>query len=231
MDLLRVCSLRYQQRGARVSKVVEAIQGGVPLATRSAIAEAELRLTFATLVDVADLESLRPHLELAEIVAIDAPEALSTTPHAGDDSLSPKFRPARCAEIALGRELRIWVPWVTPTAAQPLPPWMDVGFRVFELAKASGAQVVEVFPHAGFRILAGGKVPSKQAAEGLRVRAGLLRERGVAIEALEMWSHDSLDALLAALVAYDVGQERAVRVGCGHDDSAIWLPASVGPVA
>ena len=61
----------------------------------------------------------------------------------------------------------------------------------------------------------------------------LLQNRGVAIEGLEMWSHDSLDALLAALVAHDVAQGTAVKVGCGHDASAIWLPfrADVGHLA
>jgi predicted nuclease with RNAse H fold len=193
--------------------------------------DAQLSLGDARVVDVEQLSSLGEILEWALVIAIDAPEALSTAPHADDESLPPKFRSARCAEIALGREHGIWVPWVTPTIDRPLSPWMHVGLRVFELAKASAAQVVEVFPHAGFRILSGGGIPSKQTAEGLRVRAELLKNRGVAIEALEMWSHDSLDALLAASVAYDVGQGTGVRVGCGHDASAIYLPAAVGPAA
>ncbi|HEV2756769.1 MAG TPA: DUF429 domain-containing protein [Actinomycetota bacterium] len=191
----------------------------------------QLRLQTATVVDVADLESLRSCLKDAEVVAIDAPEALSTAPHAYDESLSRKFRSARCAEIALGREHRIWVPWVTPTIDQVLPLWMDVGFQVFDLTRSCDAEAVEVFPHAGFRVLAGSRIPSKLSAGGLRVRAELLRERGVVIEALEMWSHDSLDAALAALIARDVAQSRATRVGCGHDASAIHLPAAIGPAA
>lgn len=98
---------------------------------------------------------------------------------------------------------------------------MRIGFDVFQLTKSSGVQAIEVFPHTGFRILRGGRIPSKQTAEGLRLRAELLRKRGVAIDALEMWSHDSLDALLAAAVAYDVGHGTGLRVGCGHDGSAI----------
>ena len=184
-----------------------------------------LRLAFATVVDVADLDSLRERLAEARVVAIDAPEALSTAPHAADEALGRKFRSGRCAEVALGREHGIWVPWVTPIAGQPLAPWMEVGFQVFELAKSTSAQVVEVFPHAGFRILAGGGTPSKQTAAGLRLRAELLKSRGVEVDALEMWSHDSLDSCLAALIAHDVAQGAAVRVGCGHDGSAIWLPS------
>ena len=85
---------------------------------------------------------------------------------------------------------------------------------------------MEVFPYAGFRVLAGGRIPSKQTAAGLRLRAELLRRSGVVSEALEMWSHDSLDAALAAVIAHDVAEGAAVRVGCGHDDSAIYLPGS-----
>ena len=184
-----------------------------------------LGLASATVVDVADLESVRAYLEGAEVVAIDAPEGLSAAPHVTDEALSRKFRPARCAEIALGRDHGIWVPWVTPTNGLPVPPWMDVGFRVFELARECGVRAVEVFPHAGFRVLEGGRIPSKQTAVGLRARARLLRERGVTVEGLEMWSHDSLDALLGALVAHDVARSTATRVGCGHDESGIWLPA------
>ncbi|MDQ3913825.1 MAG: DUF429 domain-containing protein [Actinomycetota bacterium] len=191
----------------------------------------DLRLVDARVSDVTELRSLREDLQQAQVVAIDAPEALSTAPHDDAESLSLKFRSARCAEIALGREHRIWVPWVTPTIDQPLARWMDIGFQVFGLARSCGVEAVEIFPHAGFRILAGGRIPSKLTAEGLRVRAQLLRDRGVAIGALEMWSHDSLDAALAALVAHDVAQGTAVSVGCGHDGSTIWLPAAVGPVA
>jgi predicted nuclease with RNAse H fold len=41
---------------------------------------------------------------------------------------------------------------------------------------------------------------------------------------LEMWSHDGLDALLAALTAARCAEGVAVEVTCGHDGSAIWLP-------
>ncbi len=185
-----------------------------------------LRLAAASVVDALELESVKGLLERADVVAIDAPQKLSTAPHAADATLSPKFCSARCAEIALGREHRIWVPWVTPTIEHPLPPWMQVGFDVFELAKSCGVRTIEVFPYAGFRILGGGRIASKQTAEGLRLRAELLRAGGLKVEALEMWSHDSLDAALAALIAYEAGHGSAIRVGCGHDDSAIWLPGA-----
>ena len=61
------------------------------------------------------------------------------------------------------------------------------------------------------------------------MRVELLQARGIADPQLAMWSHDALDALLAALVARDYGEGRAQRVGCGHDESAIWLPAAAPP--
>lgn len=70
---------------------------------------ADLRLAGATVVDVAELETLRDHLEQTKVVAIDASAALSTAPHASDETLSRKFRSARCAEIALARDHGHWV--------------------------------------------------------------------------------------------------------------------------
>lgn len=103
---------------------------------------------------------------------------------------------------------------------------MKVGFEVFARARETGARAVEVFPHAGFRTLAGAKIPSKLTAAGLLARAELLRRAGVSVEGLDMSSHDSRDACLAALIARQVGTGVADRVSCGHDGSAIWLPSS-----
>lgn len=77
--------------------------------------DAALRLGAASVFDASDLGELRGLLKAASVVAIDAPSALSTAPHQDEMSLSAKFRTARCAEIALGQEHKIWVPWVTPT--------------------------------------------------------------------------------------------------------------------
>jgi len=66
---------------------------------------------------------------------------------------------------------------------------------------------------------------SKEAGGGRcsRARAQFLSAASVDVPDLVMWSHDGLDALLAAAIASDVSTGRAVRVTCGHDDSAIWL--------
>ena len=155
---------------------------------------------------------------------IDAPDAMSVAAHADDETLAPKFRTGRCGEIALGRERGIWVSWVTPTAP-PFAGWMTAGFALHEAATERGIETVEVYPHAAFRVLAGGRrPPSKTTPAGIATRVELLADAGVSgADHMAMWSHDALDAAAAALVVAD---EDAVAVTCGHDGSAIWLPSS-----
>jgi predicted nuclease with RNAse H fold len=177
-----------------------------------------------------DARALAGLCSSAEVVAIDAPEAPSTSPHADRIDLAPKFRAARCAEIELGRSHGSWVPWVAP-AGPPFPRWMEVGFDVYRaLHRPDGPELIEVYPHAAFRELAGGgRLAKKSTAAGRGERADLLSRAGLDGAALANEpSHDALDALAAALVALDRSRRRARRVTCGHDTSAIWLPASRG---
>jgi predicted nuclease with RNAse H fold len=165
----------------------------------------------------------------ATAVAIDAPAALSTAPHAADLSLSPKFRRARCCEIALGRRHGLWVPWVTPEPGRPVPVWMTVGFELYRQLQASGTDPIEVYPYAGFKRLAGGSaLPKKATPAGVRRRVELLQAQGVGAEWLRLWSHDAIDAVLAALLALGSRDGWVLPVGCdggGEDDgSAIWVP-------
>jgi predicted nuclease with RNAse H fold len=158
-------------------------------------------------------------------VAIDAPSGLSAGAHAGDTTLAPKFRAARCGEVALGRDAGVWVPWVSPPAgATDVAPWITVGLSLFATLTGAGHDVVETFPHAVFRCLAGGaRVAAKSTPAGLAERVALLRAAGVTDATLPLWGHDGLDAAAAALVAADPA---ARAVTCGHDGSAIWLPAA-----
>lgn len=161
----------------------------------------------------------------ASVIAIDAPAKLSTAPHRSDDELSPKFRLARCAEVALGREHRIWVPWTSPIGS-PVPGWIATGFELYSaLAQSVPAELIEVFPYAGFRVLtAPARLAKKTSVAGTRQRVDVLRATGVRLDHLELWSHDSIDAALAAITALQRQTRSALRVTCGHDDSAIWLP-------
>jgi predicted nuclease with RNAse H fold len=161
----------------------------------------------------------------ASAVAIDAPARLSTAPHRADHSLSPKFALARCAEIALGRDYRIWVPWVTPMA-EPVPGWMATGLAVHEVLRRPGLEPIEVFPYAAYRrLVPRARLPKKQTTEGVRVRVDALRRAGIDSESLLIWPHDALDALVAALIAHDHDDGKAIAATCGHDGSVIWLPA------
>jgi predicted nuclease with RNAse H fold len=160
----------------------------------------------------------------ATSIAIDAPAALSTAPHAQDPTVVGKFGTARCCEIALGREHRLWVPWVTPVAGEIVPGWMQVGFRLYAELTANGHTPIEVYPYAGFRLLGSSKLPKKTTLAGAQERIARLEGHGIAASWMQLWSHDALDATLAALLALRAQEDTAVPVGCGHDNSAIWVP-------
>jgi predicted nuclease with RNAse H fold len=182
-------------------------------------------------VPSADVAGLVDWATGATGLAVDAPDAWSTAPHAGDGTLPAKFRSARCAEIGLGRMEGVWVPWTTPVERAP-GTWIDVGVRLFTALEDAGHEPLEVFPHATFRVLGGGRPPRKQTAEGVRARTGLLRAAGVSCPAMDSWSHDAIDAASAALVALHHRRGTARAVTCGHDGSAIWLPPPLsGPDA
>ena len=160
----------------------------------------------------------------ATAIAIDAPAALSTAPHAEDPTVSGKFRMARCCEIALGRQHRLWVPWVTPVAGAAVADWMQVGFRLYAELTAQGHAPIEVYPHAGFQLLGSSKLPKKTTLGGTQERVARLEAQGITAPWMGLWSHDGLDATLAALLALRAVENTAVAVGCGHDNSAIWIP-------
>ena len=189
------------------------------------------RVLDAVAFPAAELGALVAWAATARAVAVDAPDAWSAAPHADDEGLAPKFRSARCAEIALGRTEGIWVPWTTPVEEAP-GTWIAVGVRLFAALRDAGHQPLEVFPHAVFRLLGGGRrPPRKRTVEGAVVRAGLLRAAGVTSPAaptvpaaMASWGHDALDATAAALVALHHTRGTARGVTCGHDGSAIWLP-------
>lgn len=145
--------------------------------------------------------------------------------------MAPKFRAGRCAEVALARQRKFFVPWVTPRQVAA-GTWMAAGLELFATLQSWGdGEVLETFPNAAFRALAdGAPLPKKDSVHGVQRRVTLLRDAGVRARDLELWSHDSLDALICALVAAQRGRGQAVRVVCaehaddGGDGSAMWLP-------
>lgn len=176
-------------------------------------------------VPAGDLERIVSWASTVGCVAIDAPAAPSTEPHRDDPELSPKFARARCCEIALGRERGIWVPWVPPSTP-PFAAWIAVGFEL-HAALAGVAVALETFPHAVFRTLAGSRIPPKTKRAGIDARVAILHAVGVREASLSMWDHDGLDAAAAAVVALQHAAGAAEPVACGHDGSAIWLPADL----
>jgi predicted nuclease with RNAse H fold len=185
----------------------------------------DLRIVDSRVVAANGLDDFVTSFPPGATVAVDAPAELSFEPHASDATLSPKFRRARCAEIALGREFGCWVPWVAP-AAPPPPGWMATGLNVYARLREAGVAAIEVYPYAAFRVLTRpAPLPRKQSTAGIRARADALRVLGVDAPTLELWSHDALDALVGAVVARDHARRTARAVTCGHDSSAIWLPA------
>jgi hypothetical protein len=196
--------------------VLEGAVGGRPR-----VADAR---TFAA----ADLDGVRALVAGAHDIAIDAPAQLSTAPHHTDASLSPKFRVARCGEIALGTDAGIWVPWVTPHVETAVPGWIAVGFDLWADLRAAGHEPVEVYPAGVFRSLSGRVPPRKTSHAGAHARIALLTPRIELPPAVEVWSHDGIDALGAGLVAHQKAAGTALRIGHGGpgcDGSAIWLPA------
>ncbi len=187
-----------------------------------------LRVRDAHSFDATDLDRVVTSAEGVDAVAIDAPAALSRAVHRDDETISRKFRIARCGEIALGEQAHIWVPWVTPPDPDAVSEWMQVGFSVWDALTAAGHHPIEVYPAGAFRVLAGHVPPRKTSAAGRRARIELLAASIDLPVGIDHWSHDGLDALAAALTAHQ--RARGTARACGHDapgcdGSAIWLPA------
>lgn len=155
-------------------------------------------------------------------VAVDAPGGRSEGRHHGDERVAAKFRPARCAEVAL-RLHGIAVPWISPGPDDPVPPWMQVGF---DLWAALGGEVLEVFPFGAFTALLGHRPANKLTVAGRRQRLAAL---GGALDlpaTASVWGHDAVDAAAAAVVAAHHADGLAVRIACAdHNGSVMWQPA------
>lgn len=164
----------------------------------------------------------------AAVVAVDAPSGWSENLHLADVDLPPKFRPARCGEVALRAQHGYAVPWPTPAGPGERTGWMEVGITLHDRL-ARSVRTVEVFPHAVFLQLAGVRsLPRKSSPAGAQLRATLLADRlEVAAGPLSRWTVDARDALAAALTARDVADGTSEPAICrDHPASgAIHLPA------
>jgi hypothetical protein len=108
--------------------------------------------------------------------------------------------------------------------ARPCPTGCRLGFRLYAELATHGHTPIEVYPYAGFRLLASTSLPKKTTLAGVQARVARLEGQGITASWMGLWSHDALDATLAALLALRAAEGTAVAVGCGHDRSAIWIP-------
>lgn len=188
-------------------------------------------ITKAELIHPLDLAAAVRFCEGSAAVAIDSPGGPSELCHLEDVSISTKFRRARCSEVALAR-VGISVPWITPPAGEEsgLPGWMSTGFALWDALDQSGFQPLETYPHGIFWRLAGHQLRHKQLPIGAKHRLATLSAHLELPTGIEMWSHDGLDALAAALVAWQSLHGLAECIDCSsdewptHDESSIWLP-------
>ncbi|HEY5274552.1 MAG TPA: DUF429 domain-containing protein [Acidimicrobiales bacterium] len=192
--------------------------------------EATPDVAFAEHLHIDEFERLADILGHASTVAIDAPGGFSEGSHIGDERFARKFQRARCSEVALRRR-GIAVPFATPMRTEPLPPWMNVGFETWRVAKTAAPTVVETFPHAIFWRLAGRELKHKYRADGRAARRAVLAPLVNLPAGVSFWPHDALDALACAVLAHRVLVGDAEEISCAgdlawhaHDGSAMWLP-------
>jgi predicted nuclease with RNAse H fold len=143
-----------------------------------------------------------------DVIAIDSPPEWAVT---------GKSRPI---ELHLARMGIHAFPTPALEHRRPLHEWMEVGFRVFEIAESCGyplyrgdtggfREAIEVFPHASAVVLRGG-LPASGLAKQIWRRQALV-DAGVDVSGLI--SEDALDAALAALTGLRLLQGRTCVVG------------------
>jgi predicted nuclease with RNAse H fold len=168
------------------------------------------------------LEALRAWLEVWQerlaVVAVDAPSGIAD--RGG----------GRAAEQELWR-LRLGV---YPAAADRATafPWMQVGFRLFELLDSFGfpeerrlagaaPRAIECYPYAAYVALSGHRRPPGEPPAAWARR--LVRTAGYALPGT---GKDLADAVAAALTALAYLQGRAVPYG-DPSEGVIWVPAAL----
>jgi predicted nuclease with RNAse H fold len=164
--------------------------------------------------DPAGIEQVVEICRGADAIAIDAPASPSGGLHANDGTTK--------------RGKFTTVPWVTPVAGGEFEAWMHSGFRLWNALVEAEHDPMEVYPAGCFWLLNGRRWPAKKTvAEGLKQRRAML-ERFVELpETAAFWSHDAVDATMAAVVAMQgPTSARPARHGARCDSSTIWFPAT-----
>ena len=139
------------------------------------------------------------------VLAIDGPQGLAGQPGA-------TVRESERIVNAPGR-----TPYELPSNGRPYSGFIAGSVRLFHSLVTSGARfrllglndvpvreanLMEVFPGGGWRVLAGSPLPAKRSAEGRRRRFDLLGAQGVSFPNGPVPTDDQLDAAMAAWTAY-----------------------------
>lgn len=163
-----------------------------------------------------------------QLVAIDAPLTLPAGWTCLDDpcscgACSSEGSGRRSAELGLAAR-GIGVYWTTRRSF--IKPMVERGRMLKAALLAMGLPVIEIYPYASKRVLFGPVLPNKRRTAGRRFLqdhlAGLLS--GVRGEPL--YSHDELDALLAAYTAWLYAHGRTGNIGLA-EDGAIVIPLAL----
>jgi len=195
-------------------------------AVRLRNADGPAEVADTALMDPAGEASVLFFCDGVTVVAVDAPDGPSEGRHLDDETLPPKFRQARCAEVA-PRSQGISVPWTTRVANPD--PWMVTGFRLWQLLRYHQHRVVETFPYAVYHRLIGARPARKGTPQGLRQRLDALHPFVTPPPFVQAWGHDGVDALAAVCVAAACARGAGVEVRCRpsdpgqHDSSRISL--------
>jgi predicted nuclease with RNAse H fold len=170
-----------------------------------------------------DVEDVVAACTGAARIAIDAPGAPARGVHAEEPGRPAKVRAGRCGEVAAAEQLGVWVPWVTQAAGR-CPPWMESGFALWVALAQAGHAPIEVYPAGSVWLQARRWPPKKTTVAGLTARRALLEAHLRLPPFAELWSHDAVDATIAAAVAAQgEGALCATHAEAGCDGSAIWF--------
>ena len=178
-------------------------------------------------------DSIVPEIALGRsfILSIDGPQGLTGNKDAG----------SRQSELSVQRSVGIGIPGHTmyelPSNGTPFAGFISGSVKLFYSLVSSGsrfrllgmegvsqrdANLIEVYPGAGWRSIAGTeKLPRKDTLKGRDARRTLLEARGVTFPEGKPPSTDQLDAVMAAWTAYcfDTDQVSLEGIAPWKDDA------------
>ena len=208
---------------------------GAPKPCDVAVLDPQLTCQFSQWTYSERGESIVPEVALGRsfILSIDGPQGLTGNKDAG----------SRESELSVQRSVGIGIPGHTmyelPSNGTPFAGFISGSVKLFYRLVTSGsrfrllgmegvsqrdANLIEVYPGAGWRSLAGAeKLPRKDTLKGREARRALLEARSVTFPEGKPPSTDQLDAAMAAWTAYCFDMDQVSLEGV-----APWLDEANG---